>query len=57
VLVLGPGGEVRPELAEGERVLGILLEAMPASEAAKLAAKITRVPRKELYASALKRSK
>ena len=48
VLILGPGEEIRAELAEGERVLGILLNAMPASEAAKLAAKITGVPRKEL---------
>jgi len=57
VLILAPGGEVRAELAEGERVLGILLDAIPASEAAKLAAKITGVPRKELYASAIARNK
>ncbi len=57
VLILGPGEEIRAELAEGERVLGILLQSMPASEAAKLAAKITGVPRKELYASAVARDK
>jgi 16S rRNA (cytidine1402-2'-O)-methyltransferase len=57
VLILGPQGEVRAELAEGKRVLGILLAAMPASEAAKLAAKITGVARKELYASAVARDK
>ena len=57
VLILGPQGEVRAELAEGERVMGILLQAMPASEAAKLAAKITGVARKELYASAVTRHK
>ena len=57
VLVLGPGEEKRTELAEAERVLGILRQAMPASEAAKLAAKITGVPRKELYTSAITREK
>ena len=57
VLVLGPGEEKRPGLAEGERVLGILLEHLPASEAAKLASKITGVPKKELYAIAVKRVK
>ena len=57
VLILGPGEEIRAELAEGERVLGILLQSMPASEAAKLAAKITGVPRKELYAAAVARDK
>ncbi len=57
VLVLGPGDAKRPELKEGERVLAILLEHLPASEAARLASKITGVPRKELYAIALKRTK
>ena len=57
VLILGPRGKVPAELAEGERVLGILQQAMPASEAAKLAAKITGVPRKELYASAIARDR
>jgi 16S rRNA (cytidine1402-2'-O)-methyltransferase len=57
VLVLGPGVEKPPLLAEGERVLGLLMQCLPASEAAKIAAKITGVPRKALYASAVKRSK
>jgi 16S rRNA (cytidine1402-2'-O)-methyltransferase len=57
VLVLGPGEEKPPQQAEGERVLGLLSKKMPASEAAKLAAQITGVPRKALYALAVKRSK
>ena len=57
VLIVGPRAEVRAELAEGERVLGILLQTLPASTAARLAAKITGVPRKELYASALARDR
>jgi 16S rRNA (cytidine1402-2'-O)-methyltransferase len=56
VLVLGPG-EARRDLGDGERVLGMLLESLPAAEAAKLAAKITGAPRKELYALAVKRAK
>jgi 16S rRNA (cytidine1402-2'-O)-methyltransferase len=57
VLVLGPGEEKRPELAEAERVLRILLDHLPASEAAKLAARITGLPKKALYALSLKRAK
>ncbi|HEY5020772.1 MAG TPA: 16S rRNA (cytidine(1402)-2'-O)-methyltransferase [Steroidobacteraceae bacterium] len=57
VLVLGPGEEKPPQQADGERILGLLLKKMPASEAAKLAAQITGVPRKALYALAVKRSK
>jgi 16S rRNA (cytidine1402-2'-O)-methyltransferase len=57
VLVLGPEDEKRPELAEGERVLGILLEHLPASDAARLAAKITGLPKKALYALAIGRAK
>ena len=57
VLVLGPGEDKRPELAEAGRVLGILLEQLPASEAAKLASKISGVPKKDLYAIAVKRAK
>jgi 16S rRNA (cytidine1402-2'-O)-methyltransferase len=56
VLVLGPGEQRRHPL-DAERVLRVLLAALPAAEAAKLAAKITGVPRKELYAAALKRPK
>ena len=56
VLVLGPGEERRNPV-DAERVLRVLLAALPAAEAAKLASKITGVPRKELYAAALKRPK
>ncbi len=56
VLVLGPG-EPPPshDAEEAERVLAMLLEKLPASEAAKLAARITGAPRNALYAAALKR--
>ena len=57
VLVLGPGEQKRPELARAGRILGILLEHLPASEAAKLASRITGVPKKDLYALAVKRTK
>jgi len=57
VLVLGPAEKKQPGAAEGERVLRILLEHLPASEAAKLASKITGVPKKELYAIAIKPTK
>jgi len=55
VLVLGPGEEKRAALAEGERIVKILLEKMPASDAAKLAARITGLPRNALYQLALVR--
>ena len=42
-------------LAEGERVLGILLHEMPASQAARLAAKISGARRADLYEAALRR--
>ncbi len=57
VLVLGPTEEKRAGAAEGERVLRILAAHLPASEAAKLASKITGVPKKELYAIAVKLTK
>ena len=57
VLILGPGEAKKPESADAERILGILLEHLPASEAAKLASKITGVPKKDLYAIAVKRVK
>lgn len=58
VLVLGPGEarEGAPALDPG-KVLGILLESLPASEAAKLAARITGAPRNALYKEALARAK
>ncbi len=58
VLVLGPAAPKRGDaLGEGERVLGILMQALPASEAAKLAAKITGAPKNALYRRTLERSK
>ena len=45
MLVLGAGTAAAPGLDEGGRVLDILLESLPASEAAKLAARITDAPR------------
>ena len=56
VLVLGPGEARAPERAEALRVLKILAEKLPAAEAAKLAARITGVPRNELYRAALRDS-
>jgi 16S rRNA (cytidine1402-2'-O)-methyltransferase len=57
VLVLGPGAATAADMAQAERVLGVLLEALPASEAAKLAARITGAPRNALYRLALGRAK
>lgn len=56
VLVLGPGAEQAADLAQAERVLGVLLEALPPGEAAKLAARITGAPRNALYKLALARA-
>ncbi|MDH4093616.1 MAG: 16S rRNA (cytidine(1402)-2'-O)-methyltransferase [Betaproteobacteria bacterium] len=56
VLVLGPAESAAPSVAEAERVLGVLLEALPAGEAARLAARITGVPRNALYRKALARA-
>ena len=56
VLVLGPGAAAAPGLDEGERVLDVLLESLPASEAARLAARITGAPRNALYKLALERA-
>jgi 16S rRNA (cytidine1402-2'-O)-methyltransferase len=57
VLVLGPGAAAAPDAGESERVLGVLLEALPPSEAAKLAARLTGAPRNALYKLALARAK
>lgn len=56
VLVLGPGTEKAPDRAEAERVLGLLLEKLSPADAAKLAARITGLPRNALYKAALKDS-
>jgi 16S rRNA (cytidine1402-2'-O)-methyltransferase len=57
VLVLGPGAPAQPDAAAARRVLDALLESLPASEAAKLAARITGAPRNALYKRALQRGK
>ena len=61
VLVLGPApAPARPDAestAEAERVLDILLETLPASEGARLAARITGAPKNLLYRKALDRKK
>lgn len=57
VLVLGAGAAAAPDLEAAERVLDILRESLPASEAAKLAARITGAPRNALYRRALARAK
>ena len=49
VLVLGPAVQRKADAAEGERVRDILAAEMSASDAARLAAKITGVPRNSLY--------
>ena len=54
VLVLGPGEEKDADMAEAMRVLKILMEKMPAGDAAKLAARISGVPRNDLYKTALR---
>ncbi len=57
VLVLA-AGEPRPASAvDAERTLDVLLESMAPSEAAKVAARLTGLPRRELYRKALERAK
>ncbi|WP_084182742.1 16S rRNA (cytidine(1402)-2'-O)-methyltransferase [Nevskia soli] len=53
VLLIGSAGQTA-DLAEGERVLRLLLRELPPSGAARLAAEITGAPRKALYAVALR---
>jgi 16S rRNA (cytidine1402-2'-O)-methyltransferase len=55
VLVLGPGPAKDGDLDEAARVLEVLLEALPASEAARVAARITGAPRNALYKLALEK--
>jgi 16S rRNA (cytidine1402-2'-O)-methyltransferase len=57
VLVLGPGEERTAVAADAERTLEVLLETLGPSEAARLAARISGVPRRLLYRKALERAK
>ena len=57
VLVLAPGTERPAESADAERVLEVLLETMAPSEAARLAARISGLPKNLLYKKALDRNK
>ena len=57
VLVLAPGEERPAAVVDAERVLDVLLAALPPSEAAKLAARITGQPKAALYKKALARAK
>ena len=57
VLVLSPGQAEAPGAADADRILKILLETLAPSDAAKLAARITGVPRNLLYRKALEHAK
>jgi 16S rRNA (cytidine1402-2'-O)-methyltransferase len=57
VLVLAAGEERSTQSVDAERVLRVLLEALAPSEAAKLAARITGLPKSALYRKALDGSK
>jgi 16S rRNA (cytidine1402-2'-O)-methyltransferase len=57
VLVLAPGGGAQSAAADVERMLDVLLETMAPSEAARLAARITGVPKRALYERALRRKR
>ena len=57
VLVLAPGESKTAHAIDAERVLRVLLGTMPPAEAAKLAARITGVPKGVLYRKALGHSK
>ena len=52
-VLVAAGAAETSEAADGERVLKLLLEELPPSRAAKLAAEITGAPRKALYELAL----
>jgi 16S rRNA (cytidine1402-2'-O)-methyltransferase len=57
VLVLAPGGERTEDSVDADRVLAVLLESLSPSEAAKVAAKITGLPKNALYRKAVERTK
>ena len=56
VLVLAPGAPPDAAAANADRVLDVLLESLAPSEAARLAARITGAPKRELYRKALNRT-
>jgi 16S rRNA (cytidine1402-2'-O)-methyltransferase len=53
VIAGAPGGLAAARAAEGERVLRLLLEAVPVKSAARLASEITGARKNDLYALAL----
>ena len=57
VLVLAPGGERPAASLDADQVLEVLLEALAPSEAAKLAARITGLPKNVLYRKAIQGEK
>jgi 16S rRNA (cytidine1402-2'-O)-methyltransferase len=57
VLVLAPGEPREADRADAERILDVLLEDLAPSDAARLAARITGVNKRELYRKALERGK
>jgi 16S rRNA (cytidine1402-2'-O)-methyltransferase len=57
VIVVAPGEARSPAQSDAERVLAVLLEELAPSEAARLAARITGLPKGELYRKALERRK
>jgi 16S rRNA (cytidine1402-2'-O)-methyltransferase len=57
VLVLAPGAPRDRAAADADHVLDVLLESHAPSEAARLAARITGAPKRELYRRALERAK
>ena len=52
-----PAAGAASESADAERVLDVLLESLAPSAAAKLAAKITGLPKNALYRKAVERGK
>jgi 16S rRNA (cytidine1402-2'-O)-methyltransferase len=57
VLVLAPGEPRTAAAKDAERTLEVLLEELSPSDAARLAARITGAPKRELYRKALERAK